>query len=477
MLGFTLWIAVLTGLIFGLVPALQIPATALHDALKDTSRGSTEGKGRSWTRDSLVVSEIAFACVLLVGAGLLMRSFLRVLDVNLGFQPERAAALRVDPSGRNLTLAQQNAYFDEVLRRAREIPGIEAAGLTDALPLGRNRSWGAAAKGHVYAKGEFPIAFVRMVSDGYVGAMGIPLIAGRDFSERDTPNTESVIVINETMARRLFPGQDAIGQMVGACNDNGRRVVGVVGDVRHLALEQGAGMEMYLPIRQCNDWSSVDLVVRTTLPPAELAGAVRAALKPVDPNLAANDFRTLQQLVDKAVSPRRFVVMLLGGFAVFALILASLGIYARDFVFGESAHAGNWHSHGAGCDGWRFASGHHQADAGSGGDGDAAGRGCFVGAGACAKRAAVRRDCDRPRHVCWNADRAYCGGGAGWLSACAPCFAHRSDDCAARKLAYFLARGGLIMMCAPTVPGDISHGAPSLALVDNPVDSGVAKGV
>ena len=240
-LGFTLFVAVLTGLLFGLVPALQVPAVALHDALKDTSRGSTEGKRRSWTRDSLVVSEIAFACVLLVGAGLLMRSFLRVLDVNLGFHPERAAALRVDPSGQNLTQAQQNAYFDEVLRRSRDIPGITAAGLTDALPLGRNRSWGAPAKGHTYAKGEYPNAFVRIVSDGYVKALGIPLIAGRDLSERDTAFSESVIVINETMARRLFPGQDAIGQKVIACNDNGRSVVGIVGDVRHIALEQECG--------------------------------------------------------------------------------------------------------------------------------------------------------------------------------------------------------------------------------------------
>jgi predicted permease len=256
-----------------------------------------------------------------------MRSFLRVLDVNMGFQPERAAMLRVDPSGQNLTQAQQNAYFDEVLRRSRDIPGIAAAGLTDALPLGRNRSWGAPAKGHVYAKGEFPIAFVRLVSDGYPKAMGIPLIAGRDITERDMPSSESVIVINQTMARRLFPGENALGQIVIACNGSERRVVGIVGDVRHLALEQGAGMEMYIPIRQCPDWSSVDLVVRTALPPTALAAAVRAALKPVDPNLAANEFRTLQQLVDKAVSPRRFVVLLLGGFAVFALILASLGIY------------------------------------------------------------------------------------------------------------------------------------------------------
>lgn len=324
-LAFTLAMAVLTGLMFGLAPALQVPAIAIHDALKDTSRGSSEGRKRSWIRSSLVVSEIAFACVLLVGAGLLIRSFLRVLDVNLGFHPERAAALRVDPDERYRTQAQQNAYFDEVLRRVKAVPGIAAAGLTDALPLGRNRSWGAPAKGQVYPKGKFPFAFVRVVSDGYLGAMGIALRAGRDISERDTPSSEPVILINETMARTLFPGEDAIGKIVRACGD--RRVIGVAGDVRHLALEQGAGMEMYLPIRQCRDFASVDLVVRTMLPPAELAAGVRAALKPIEPNLPGNDFRTLQQLVDKAVSPRRFVVWLLGGFALFALVLASLGIY------------------------------------------------------------------------------------------------------------------------------------------------------
>jgi predicted permease len=324
-LGFTLAMAVLTGLIFGLAPALQVPAVAIHDALKDTSRSATEGLRRGWMRSMLVVSEIAFACVLLVGAGLLIRSFLRVLDVNLGFRPEQAAALRVDPDARYRTQAEQNTWFDEVLRRVRDVPGVSAAGLTDALPLGRNRSWGAPAKGQVYPRGRFPVAFVRVVSDGYLGAMGIPLRDGRDLSERDTPATEPVIVINETMARTLFPGERALGQIIRACGE--RRVVGVAGDVRHLALEQGAGMEMYLPIRQCRDYSSVDLVVRTTLPPADLASAVRAALKPIEPNLPGNEFRTLQQLVDKAVSPRRFVVLLLGGFALFALVLASLGIY------------------------------------------------------------------------------------------------------------------------------------------------------
>jgi predicted permease len=325
-LAFTLVMAVLAGVAFGLAPALQIPAAAVHDALKEASRGATEGKRRNWIRSALVVCEIAFACTLLVGAGLLIRSFLNVLDVSLGFQPERTAALRVDPDRSKSTQDEQNAYFDDVLRRVREVHGIEAAALTDALPLGRNRSWGVAAKGHIYARGQSPDAFVRIVSDAFMKAMGIPVRAGRELSERDTPSSEAVIVINETMARRVWPGEDAIGKILRV--DRDRRVVGVVSDVRHLALEQGAGLEMYLPIRQIRDYTSVDLVVRTTLPPAALASSVRTALEPIDPNLPANEFRTLQQLVDKAVSPRRFVVVLLGGFACFALILAALGIYA-----------------------------------------------------------------------------------------------------------------------------------------------------
>jgi len=324
-LAFCLMAAMLTGVVFGLAPALQVPANALHDVLKDTARGSTAGKSRNWIRGALVISEIAFACILLVSAGLLVRSFVRVLDVNLGFRPEHASTVRVDPDSRYATQAQQNAYFDEVLRRAREIPGIHAAGLTDALPLGRNRAWGSPAKGQVYPPGKFPNAFVRVVSDGYFKAMGIALVAGRDLSQRDTPAAEPVIAINETMARTLWPGQNAVGQILLACGE--RRVVGVVGDVRHLALEQDSGMEMYLPIRQCGDFSSVDLVVRSSLPAAPLAASVRAALKPIAPNLPGKDFRTLQQLVDQAVSPRRFVVLLLGGFALFALLLASFGIY------------------------------------------------------------------------------------------------------------------------------------------------------
>jgi predicted permease len=318
--------AALTGVLFGLAPALHLPAGALPNALKDATRGSTGGKDRSWLRNCLVVAEISFACVLLVGAGLLVRSFLHILDVDLGFRPDPAAAVRIDPDSRVSTHEKRVAYYNEALRRAREVPGVVAAGLTDTLPLGRNRSWGARAKGQVYTKGTFPVAYVRIVSDGYLRAMGIAIIGGRDFTEADSTSSEPVIIVNQTLARRLWPGQDPLGQKMlvnGEC-----RVVGVVADVRHLAVEQSAGLEMYLPIRQIDDVPSLDLVMRTSVPPADLAAGVRSALRPIAPDVSGKDFRVLQQLVDRSVSPRRFIVLLLGGFAGFALLLASLGIYA-----------------------------------------------------------------------------------------------------------------------------------------------------
>ncbi len=326
-LGFTLALAILTGIVFGLAPALQLRSGALSSALNDATRGSTEGRHRAWVRNTLVISEVAFACVLVVGAGLLIRSLLHVLDVDMGFQPARAATIRVDPDSRYTTREQRNAYLGEVLRLVKEVPGVETVGITDALPLGRNRTWGAGAKGVTYERGRFPSAFVRLVTEGYSTAMGIPLIAGRDISASDTLTGEQVIVINDTLARTVFPGQDPIGKYIlGGCTKE-RRVVGVVGDVRHLALEQTSGNEMYIPMRQCGERPSADLVVRSTLPPAQLATAIRAKLQPIAANLPGNDFRTLQQIVDRSVSPRRFLVLLLGGFAAFALVLASLGIY------------------------------------------------------------------------------------------------------------------------------------------------------
>ena len=323
---FTLLSAVASGVLFGLLPALRVTVRSLREGMQDASRGSSGGRRHAWIRDGLVVSELAFACILLVGAGLLIRSFLRVLDVNLGFQPERAAALRIDPSFRISSFAQQNAFIDDALRRARSVPGILAAGITDVLPLRDDRSWGVSGVGQVYEKGHQPEAFIRVVSDGYFEAAGIPLRSGREFAERDRASSEPVVMVNETLARTLWPDQSPLGQMM--TQDRGRRVVGVVADVRHAALETASGSEMYLPMRQTADYAAMQLVVRTALPPDSLAAGLRTALRPIDPNLPVREFVTFQDLVDKAVSPRRFLVLLLAGFAAFALILASLGIYA-----------------------------------------------------------------------------------------------------------------------------------------------------
>jgi predicted permease len=324
---FTLLAAVGSGVLIGLLPAWRFSVLSLLEGLQDASRGSSGGKRHAWVRDGLVVSELAFACILLVGAGLLIRSFLRVLDVNLGFQPERAAALRIDPSFRISNFPQQNSFIDDVLRRVRSVPGIVTAGITDVLPLRDDRSWAVSARGHVYDKGHPPPEpFIRVVSEGYFQAAGIPLRLGRTFTERDRASSERVVVVNETLARILWPGQNPLDQMI--TTDGGRRVVGVVADVRHESLEKAGGPEMYLPMRQTADYAAMQLVVRTALPPDSLAAELRTALRPIDPNLPVRDFVTFQDLVDQAVSPRRFLVLLLAGFAAFAMLLASLGIYA-----------------------------------------------------------------------------------------------------------------------------------------------------
>jgi predicted permease len=324
-LAFTIGAAFLTGILFGLLPAIQAPAFASQESLKEAGRGSA-GPRRAYLRSALVVGEIALACALLVGAGLLIRSFIRVLDINLGFEPEGAAALRVDPSYDFTGYPQENTYVDEMLRRTREIPGILSAGLTNTLPFTTESSWSVYGKGQTYPHGQKPEAFIRVVSEGYFEAMGVRLVAGRTFTAADRFDSEKVAIINETFAHRLWPGQDPIGQMLN--QDGGRRVVGVVADVRHVALESRSGNEMYMPIRQNSNYLPMHVVVRTSLPPQALAASIREALRTLDPNLPVTEFTTLQTFVDKASSPRRFLVTLMTGFAAFALLLASLGIYA-----------------------------------------------------------------------------------------------------------------------------------------------------
>ncbi len=321
---YTALVAMITGLLFGMAPALQTAGSRLAESLKDSGRGLSESRGSAWTRGSLVVSEVALACMLLVGAGLLMRSFMRVLEVNPGFRAEQAASWRIDSGGRYTTAQQGLAFYDRLVRAVEVVPGVESAGITDALPLSRDRSWSVAPRGVTYPPGQAPEAHPRLVDWRYLTTMRIPLLAGREFNERDTTTSDKVAIINQAMARQLWPGRDPVGQIVRI--DTDRHVVGVVGNVRHEALEREGGLEIYLPITQ-NAMPSVELVVRTKLAPASVAAGVRTALRGVDPELPVAEYQELGELIDRAVSPRRFMLILLGAFAVGALLLASIGIY------------------------------------------------------------------------------------------------------------------------------------------------------
>ena len=323
-LVWTLIITVGASVLFGLVPALKMSGDNLQEALKDAGQGMSEGRKHERLRSVLVISEVALACVLLTGAGLLLRSFLHVLDVDLGFQPSRAAALRVDydDGGKD---EKRSAILQEMLKRVEAIPGIEAAGVTDNLPLDRNRGWGLTAKGNEYRKDENKPALVYVVTPGYLKAMGMHLREGRDFGWSDGPKSDPVIILNETAARQLWPGQDAIGRTA-VVNARDTRVIGVISDVHEDSVEGEAGWQMYLSAAQFGP-DGAELVVRTRLQPDVLASSVMSTLVRMNPNQPATEFRPIQQFVDHAVSPRRFFVLLVSAFAIFGLVLASLGIY------------------------------------------------------------------------------------------------------------------------------------------------------
>jgi putative ABC transport system permease protein len=324
-LAFTVLVAVLSSVAFGLLPAIQTSSFFLPTALAEGGRGSTEARGGRLRR-TIVAVEVALVCVLLTGAGLLARSLDRVLKVDPGFAADDLVTIRVDPQ-RSLTPRERTAYFDAVVREVRGVPGVDRVGLTDALPLGDNFGWRRwdARLPEWDRTVEAPSPLVRMIDEDYLNAMKIPLREGRLFATTDDSASERVVIVNERLARKLWPGRSPLGQVLQTSGAR-RVVVGVVGDTRYFGLDRGADMEMYMPLRT-GDYSSVDLVVRSALPAATLAPAIRAALRRVDSNLPAAEFRTMAELVDRSVFARRFVARIVVGFALFGLLLAALGIY------------------------------------------------------------------------------------------------------------------------------------------------------
>jgi predicted permease len=310
-LTWTLLVAMAAAVLFGLAPGLRMSSGELQEALKDSGHGTSEGKKHEALRSVLIISEIALACVLLVGAGLLLRSFLHILDVD-------------HDAG---DAARRSVIWQEVLRRVKAIPGVETAGITDNLPMSRNRSFDIRAKGTNPGKGDLEDTFLYVVSPGYLNAIGMRLVRGRDFRWDDNDKKIAAIIVNETVARRLWPGQDPIGRLASASGMDAR-VIGVVADVHESSVEGNPGWQMYTCGVSPNfSPDGAQLVVRTNLPPETLAADVMKTLREINPAQPATEFRPVQRLVDHAVSPRRFFVLLVSVFAVLGLILASLGIY------------------------------------------------------------------------------------------------------------------------------------------------------
>ena len=332
-LSFALLIACGAALVFGIVPALFLSNVNVQNDLQEASRGSSGGKGRLWVRKTLVVAEVAMACVLLVGAGLLIRSFVRILDVDLGFRPDQVASCRIRVSRDFATNTEQVAYFEDLTRRIAALPGVDSVGFTRTLPFNAREIVHVLPQGESPPPGEVPSVFIQDGDQGYFKTLLIPLLAGRGFDSYDQffdhgsiPKSPLSALVNEKMARRLWPAKKAVGRMFDFFyNDPTEKiacqVIGVVGNVRQNSLELEAAPQLYLL------GAGGQLVVRTKEPLSALAPDIRALLRRVGSDLILEDFTPLRQMVDQAVSPKRLIMLLVGLFSLLALLLASIGIY------------------------------------------------------------------------------------------------------------------------------------------------------
>jgi predicted permease len=328
-LSWTLVIAICTGILFGLAPALRISGANIQEVIKANAAGLAAGRSHERFRSVLVISELALACLLLVGAGLLFRSFLRVLDVDLGFNPSHAAAMQTDlpPATNKDQLIQRANFLKSEIDQVSALPGVQSVGIADMLPLDRNREWGLQSVGRYHAKDADSGALVYLVTPGYLQAMGMRLLEGRDFSWNDAPDNQPVIIINEAGARREWPGEDPLGKLANGSGSKPARVIGVIADVHESSLEQNSSPEIYVPMTQNNDVEGATLIVRSRIDPEGLAGSVLAALRSLNPSQPATAFRPLRSLVDHSVALRRFLALLVTIFASLGVLLAALGIY------------------------------------------------------------------------------------------------------------------------------------------------------
>src|SRR6266480_2756247 len=332
-LGVTLAICVDTGIIFGLVPGLASSRPELTEALKEGGRGSTVGTRRNRLRNGLVIAEVALALVLLSGAGLLIKGFSRLQNVNPGFNPRNALTFEISlPKMQYPDDASIVRFNNEAQRRIAALPGVQAAGFSTILPLaGTNVDSSFAIEGQpANDRNPSPDEEKRQVSPDYFRALEIPLIKGRFFSDADKADAPPVIVVNQAFAKKFWPNQDAVGKRIvmGGMSEhpNWITIAGVVGDVRHFGLDVDPKPEMYVPFAQDPYFTSI-YVVRSNQDPASLLPAIRREIQAIDSAVPLANVRTFEDVISDSVAPRRLSVVLLGVFAGAAVLLASVGIY------------------------------------------------------------------------------------------------------------------------------------------------------
>ena len=316
-----------TSLIFGVLPAIHLSRSDFNDALKEGGRQQGPSVGRG-ARESLIVAEVALSIVLLIGAGLMIRSLWQLQNVNPGFVPERVLTMEVSLPIATYPEGEQMPFYQQLESRIRALPGVAEVGAINILPLSNNyNSEGLQIEEHPMPEGQGQAPQVRSVTPRYFRAIGIPLLRGREFDTRDVADAQQVVIISESMAKKYWPGAaDVIGKRV-IHRRATRVVIGVVGDVKHLALQEGDVPMMYQPHTQQTSYHTMRLVVRANADPAALTAQVREALNQMDRSVPLSQVATLSRSVDQSVAEPRMRATLLALFAGLAMVLAAIGVY------------------------------------------------------------------------------------------------------------------------------------------------------
>ncbi|MFZ0522386.1 MAG: ABC transporter permease [Candidatus Acidiferrales bacterium] len=330
---FTMALSLATGILFGLAPALQVSHANIVDALKEGALSTTAGRGRHTLRSALVVMETALALVLLVGSGLLIRSLLRLQDVNPGFDPHNVMASNVDLPDAKYSDTQKAQFFRELIPQLRALPGVQSAAAIYPLPMGGDEiRTSFQIDGHPVAPSEEPHASLRTVTPDYFATMRIPLLQGRDFSARDEVASTPVVIINEALARQYFPNENPIGKHIKPSVASStpeplmREIVGVVGNVKFRNLSEEWAPESYVPYSQIS-FGSMAVVVRTAQDPNSLAKPIAETVRSFDKDLPTYAPKTVEEYINSTIAQPRFNTFLLGIFAGLAMLLTAVGLY------------------------------------------------------------------------------------------------------------------------------------------------------